>query len=71
MLLIDHEPLGNEDQNKKSTLTKGEEPMDNKKIQALFDEVAIYKQAIQDAEDALASATDELDETLENELNQE
>lgn len=34
------------------------------KIQGLFDEVELYKQAIQDAKDALASAEQELDETL-------
>lgn len=36
-------------------------------IQKLMEEVALYKQAIQDAKDALASAEMELDETLEAE----
>ena len=36
-----------------------------KKIQKLFDEVETYKQAIRDAEDALASADQELDEVLD------
>ena len=37
----------------------------NSKIQELFNEVKLYKQAIRDAEDALASAEMELDETLD------
>ena len=36
-------------------------------IQKLMKEVELYKQAIQDARDALASAEMELDETLEAE----
>ena len=40
-------------------------------IQQLMDEVEIYKQAIQDAKDALASAEMELDETLENEFEKQ
>ena len=44
-------------------LKKEKKPMGNK-IQELFDEVELYKQAIQDAKDALASAEQELDETL-------
>ena len=40
------------------------EEMTNK-IQTLINEVEIYKQAIQDAKDALASAEAELDETLD------
>ncbi len=35
------------------------------RIQELFDEIEVYKQAIRDAEDALASADMELDEELE------
>ena len=34
------------------------------KIQNLFDEAELYRQAIQDAKDALASVEQELDETL-------
>ena len=37
------------------------------KIQELFDEVELYKQAIQDAKDALSSAEQELDEELDDE----
>ena len=48
---------------------KGEKTMESK-IQELINEVEIYKQAIQDAKDALASAEMELDETLEEEFNQ-
>ena len=39
--------------------------MSNGKLQELFDEVELYKQAIRDAKDALASAEAELDETLD------
>lgn len=38
------------------------------KVQRLLDEVEVYKQAIRDARDALASAEMELDEELEVEL---
>lgn len=41
--------------------------MENK-IQELMNEVEIYKQAIQDAKDALASAEMELDATLDAEF---
>lgn len=64
--MIDHVTYGDEDQNELMNLInnyKGETPMDNK-IQELFEEVELYKQAIQDAKDALASAEQELDETL-------
>ena len=44
---------------------EGEKAMN--KIQELMNEVEIYKQAIQDAKDALASAEMELDETLDAE----
>ena len=61
---------GNEDQNDLTTnIEKGERPMENK-IQELMNEVEVYKQAIQDAKDALASAEMELDATLEAEFNQ-
>lgn len=64
---------GDEDQNNVMNLIdnyKGEdEPMDNK-IQQLMDEVETYKQAIQDAKDALASAEMELDETLDAEFSE-
>ena len=39
--------------------------MTDSRIQELFDEVENYKQAIQDAGDALASAGQELDEVLD------
>lgn len=38
------------------------------KVQRLLDEVEVYKQAIRDARDALASAKMELDEELEAEF---
>ena len=61
---------GNEDQNDlTNNIEKGEKPMENK-IQELMNEVEVYKQAIQDAKDALASAEMELDATLEAEFNQ-
>jgi len=44
--------------------------METSKIEKLMQEVEIYKQAIQDAKDALASAEMELDETLDAEFNQ-
>lgn len=65
---------GSEDQNDLMELIdneKGEEKiMENNKIQELMNEVEIYKQAVQDAKDALASAEMELDETLDMEFNQ-
>ena len=39
------------------------------KIEELMQEVEIYRQAIQDAKDALASAEMELDEELESEFS--
>ena len=44
--------------------------METNKIEKLMQEVEIYKQAIQDAKDALASAEMELGETLDAEFNQ-
>ena len=44
--------------------------MNKSKVQELMQEVEVYKQAIQDAKDALASAEMELDETLDEEFNQ-
>ena len=72
MLLYNY---GDDDQNDLMNLIddyKGEEDdlMDDK-IQALMKEVAIYKQAIQDAKDALASAEMELDETLDEEFRKQ
>jgi len=65
---------GDEDQNELMNLIdkyEGEYVMDTKtKIQQLMSEVETYKQAIQDAKDALASAEMELDETLDTEFNQ-
>lgn len=72
MYLLDYESYGDEDQNELMNLInnyKGEKPMENK-IQELFEEVELYKQAIQDAKDALASAEQELDETLDAEFDQ-
>ena len=40
------------------------------RIQELFDEVELYKQAIRDAKDALASAEEELDEVLSAEYGE-
>ena len=63
---------GDEDQNDLMDLIdnyKGDYVMENTKIQELINEVETYKQAIQDAKDALASAEMELDETLEEEFN--
>lgn len=39
------------------------------KIEELMQEVEVYRQAIQDAKDALASAEMELDEELESEFS--
>lgn len=64
---------GDKDQNETVDLNvncKGEDESMESKIQTLMNEVEIYKQAIQDAKDALASAEMELDETLEMEFNQ-
>lgn len=47
----------------------GETHMEKSKIQQLFEEVELYKQAVQDAKDALASAEQELDETLDAEFH--
>ena len=64
---------GDEDQNDLMNMidsNKGEEEtMEISNIQKLMEEVETYKQAIQDAKDALASAEQELDETLEAEYN--
>lgn len=57
---------GDEDQNElMHTINsyKEDEPMDER-IQKLMSEVDTYRQAIQDAKDALASAEQELDEVL-------
>ena len=45
--------------------------MTDSRIQELFDEVETYKQAIQDARDALASAGQELDEELDTRYHNE
>ena len=48
---------------------KGETvPMETNKIQDLMKEVETYKQAVQDAKDALASAEMELDAALDMEF---
>ena len=68
-----YKDYGDEDQNDLMQLIddyKGEDEfMETSKIQELLNEVATYKQAIQDAKDALASAEMELDETLEAEYD--
>lgn len=67
MLLIDQPVYGDEDQNELMYLInsyEGDRDMENK-IEGLLKEVELYKQAIQDAKDALASAEQELDETLD------
>ena len=48
-----------------------EKKIGDSKIQELFNEVELYRQAIQDAKDALASAEQELDETLAAEYGRE
>jgi predicted nucleic acid-binding Zn-ribbon protein len=71
MCLRVEESYGDEDQNDLMKLIneyKGETAMGKSKIQELFEEVELYKQAIQDAKDALASAEQELDETLDAEF---
>lgn len=62
---------GREDQNNlEERINKGESStMENSNIQKLMEEVETYKQAIQDAKDALASAEMELDDALENEFH--
>ena len=45
--------------------------MTDSRIQELFDEVETYKQAIQDAGDALASAGQEPDEELDTRYHNE
>ena len=45
--------------------------MSESNIQKLFKEVEIYKQAIEDAKDALASAEMELDEELDTEYREQ
>ena len=65
---------GDEDQNDLTNSIdkiKGEYTMDTNKIQELMNEVETYKQAIQDAKDALASAEMELDETLDAEFTEQ
>ena len=47
------------------------EMSETNRIQELFDEIEVYKQAIQDAKDALASADMELDEELDAQYNAE
>ena len=69
-MIVDN--LGSEDQNDQTNSiekVKGEyEPMEISKIQQLMNEVETYKQAVQDAKDALASAEMELDDTLDTEF---
>lgn len=45
--------------------------METGRIQELMNEVDVYRQAIEDAKDALASAEQELDEALDTAYNAE
>lgn len=66
---MDYCIYGDEDQNELMHMIdsyKGDEQMDDR-IQKLMVEVDTYRQAIQDAKDALASAEQELDEVLATE----
>ena len=45
--------------------------MERNEIQKLMEEIEIYKQAIQDAEDALDAAEKELNEVLDYKLEKE
>ena len=45
--------------------------MEKNEIQKLMEEIEIYKQAIQDAQDALDAAERELDEVLDYEYEKE
>ena len=66
---------GSEDQNDLMNAIDNEkgadESMEPNKIADLFQEVATYRQAIQDAKNALASAERELDETLQAEYDKQ
>ena len=53
-----------------NNIERGENGSMENKIQELINEVEVYKQAIQDAKDALASAEMELDATLDAAFNQ-
>lgn len=58
---------GDEDQNElmhEVNCDTEEVVVDNPRINELYAEVEIYKQAVQDAKDALASAEEELDDLL-------
>lgn len=65
--MLNSVPVG--EVNQTTNNEKGEFSMQDTRIQQLFNEVEIYKQAIQDAKDALASAEQELDETLDEAYN--
>ena len=60
-----------ENQTLKNQNEEGDRAMEENYIKKLFDEVELYKQAIQDAKDALASAEQELDETLAAQFKEE
>ena len=60
-----------ENQTLKNQNEEGDRAMEENYIKKLFDEVELYKQAIQDAKDALASAEQELDETLAAQYKEE
>ena len=55
----------NGNQSTNSTIQKGEEPMMNQEIQELLTKIDEYKQLIEDAENALDAAIENLEEALE------
>ena len=62
--------IGNERENNLvNFIDEGEGTMSENKIQKLMEQVEIYKQAVQDAKDALASAEMELTMALDIEFN--
>jgi hypothetical protein len=60
----------NGNQSTNSTIKKGENPMPNQEIQELLTKIDEYKQLIEDAENALDAAIENLEEALE-EANEE
>lgn len=55
----------NGNQSTNSTIQKGENPMMNQEIQELLTKIDEYKQLIEDAENALDAAIENLEEALE------
>ena len=60
----------NGNQSTNSTIKEGENPMANQEIQELLTKIDEYKQLIEDAENALDAAIENLEEALE-EANEE